>query len=122
MFRHEPVSTLLIEDRGTAAWSIPALLSHGQSAWVRLTQADDLQTGLSRFSTTSFDIVLLTVASASHALAAIDQVRAIRATCPVIIMGELDDAALATSVIERGAADYLVHGQCDGAGLARAIH
>ena len=57
MFRHEPVSTLLIEDRANSAWCIPALLSDAKMSWVRLTRAADLHQGLAAATeTTSFPI------------------------------------------------------------------
>src|SRR3954451_13522910 len=81
------------------------------------TLAEALRTNL-----TEIDCVLLDLdLPDAQGLSALHRLKTDRADLAVLVLTGLDDERRGTEAVSAGAQDYLVKGQIDGAGLARAV-
>ena len=69
-----------------------------------------------------FDAVLLDLSLPdSRGLATVEQAASLNPRLPIIVLTGLDDEGIATEAVRKGAQDYLIKGNVDGALLVRSI-
>ena len=66
-------------------------------------------------------VVITQVPPAAHGLTALHKLKTDRADLSVLVLTGFDDEVRGTQAVAAGAQDYLVKGQIDGQGLARAV-
>jgi two-component system sensor histidine kinase/response regulator len=122
-----PIKVLLVEDNPADAELIQHMLTQANrkgadAGSFDVECADHLSTALERLAAGGIDVVLLDLSLPdSQGLMAFIGVRTQAAHVPVIVLGGIDDEALAIEAVSQGAQDYLVKGHVDGFSLARAI-
>ena len=127
----DELCVLLIEDNpGDATLFEHHLSADGIDSFpsARVTQVEDLDSGIEELAIDNYDIVLLDLGLLeSTGLATLDRYneavddRDDLSSVPVIVLTGLKDEAAAVAAIERGAQDYLIKGDIDGNLLHRAI-
>ncbi|HET6547320.1 MAG TPA: SpoIIE family protein phosphatase [Solirubrobacter sp.] len=114
------IRILLVEDDDGDALLVEELLSFS-GAPVELVRAQTLA-GARREKLEAVDCVLLDLdLPDAHGLAALHRLKADRADLAVLVLTGLDDERRGVEAVGAGAQDYLVKGQIDGHGLARAV-
>ena len=107
----QPLQLLLIEDDPIDARAIHEALQKELDVPYQLTHADRLSVALNSLRQGPIDIVLLDLQLPdSQGLEAINKVRAVSATVPIVVLTASDDDGLAIQSLQRGAQDYLVKG------------
>jgi len=116
------IKVLLIEDNpGDARLIEEALAERGEGAF-RLRWVDDLAEGLDCLDDQPPDVVLLDLSlPGTDGLDTLASVLDRNADVPIIVLTVTSDESLAVEAVRRGAQDYLVKGQADGALLRRAV-
>lgn len=113
---------LLIEDEAETTHRITSMLEEGYGTVFKLTSANGLEAGLRCISDTTFDLVVIDLSLTDGAgLANIRRVQAQAPRLPIIVLGHLDDEAVAFEAVHEGAQDYLVKKQLNPQLLSRAI-
>jgi sigma-B regulation protein RsbU (phosphoserine phosphatase) len=113
---------LLVEDEVPFARTMRDMMDHTKGTAFEVIAADDIDAGLSRLAEGGFDVLLLDLTLPDGAgLANIERVRAQTARVPIIVLGPMDDEAVAIEAVHRGAQDYLVKSQLNPELLSRAI-
>ncbi len=111
---------LLVEDNpADARLMVEHLTEAGE---VEVQHVDRISAALKCLSEQKFDVVLLDLSLPDGS--GLDTVRRMCAAnpqMPVIVLTGLEDDALSLAAVHAGAQDYLVKGQVDGSGIARAI-
>jgi two-component system, cell cycle sensor histidine kinase and response regulator CckA len=118
----EALKVLLVEDNPADVILVREMLRDAGAAHWEITVAGRLAQALELLGTHSYDVALLDLGLPdSRGLAGLDQVAARFPHVPIVIMTGLGDEAMGIEAIRRGAGDYLVKGQADGALIVRAI-
>src|SRR6267154_1894479 len=113
---------LLIENDADSTRHIKDLLRQGRGAEFELTSVAELESGLARLADTRFDLVLMDLLLPDGGgLGNINRLQAEAPRVPVIVLGHLDDEAVALEAVHEGAQDYLVRSQLNPQFLSRAI-
>jgi diguanylate cyclase (GGDEF)-like protein len=123
---HErPIKVLLIEDNPGDVRLIKEHLADLGDVLIEIEWAAQLGKGLERLSQTADtepDLVLLDLALPdSHWQRTLDAVQQHAPLVPVIVLTGMEDEAMATLAVQRGAQDYLIKGEVDARTLERAI-
>jgi signal transduction histidine kinase len=112
---------LLIEDNEDDAHLIREMLSERQEVGIQLEWVDRLTTGLTRLAQNQTDLVLLDLSlSDSYGLETFETVHRSAPDIPIVALTGLDDEAMASQAVRKGAQDYLIKGRLDSYLLARA--
>ncbi|MCX7865743.1 MAG: SpoIIE family protein phosphatase [Limisphaera sp.] len=118
----QPLRILVIEHDPTTVGRLRPLLEQGWETPPEVVVVSSLAEGVRRLGTDRFDVVLLEFFLPEGAgLANLPFLRQAAPRVPVVVMGHVDDEALAVEVVHAGAQDYLVHGQLDARWLRRAL-
>src|SRR3954465_12546914 len=115
-----PIRILLVEDDDGDALLVEELLDIS-GALVEITRAATLADAL-RTNLAAIDCVLLDLdLPDAQGLSGLHRLKADRADLAVLVLTGLDDDRRGNEAVGAGAQDYLVKGQIDGQGLARAV-
>ena len=115
-----PIRILLVEDDDGDALLVEELLDIS-GAHVEITRAPTLADAL-RTDLQTIDCVLLDLdLPDAQGLSALHRLKTDRADLAVLVLTGLDDEQRGNEAVGAGAQDYLVKGQIDGQGLARAV-
>jgi serine phosphatase RsbU (regulator of sigma subunit) len=115
-----PIRILLVEDDDGDALLVEELLDIS-GALVEITRAATLADAL-RTNLAAIDCVLLDLdLPDAQGLSGLHRLKADRADLAVLVLTGLDDDQRGNEAVGAGAQDYLVKGQIDGQGLARAV-
>src|SRR3954453_15036289 len=115
-----PIRILLVEDDDGDALLVEELLALS-GARVEITRAATLAEAL-RIDLQTIDCVLLDLdLPDAQGLSALHRLKTDRADLAVLVLTGLDDDQRGNEAVGAGAQDYLVKGQIDGHGLARAV-
>jgi serine phosphatase RsbU (regulator of sigma subunit) len=115
-----PIRILLVEDDDGDALLVEELLAVS-GAHVEIVRAQTLAEAR-REDLDEVDCVLLDLdLPDAHGLAALHKLKADRADLSVLVLTGFDDERRGVDAVAAGAQDYLVKGQIDGQGLARAV-
>jgi len=115
-----PIRILLVEDDDGDALLVEELfaVSGAQIELVRaITLADARREQLDQIDCVLLDLDL----PDAHGLAALHKLKTDRAEMSVLVLTGFDDERRGVQAVAAGAQDYLVKGQIDGQGLARAV-
>jgi len=113
---------LLVEDDDGDALLLQRLLSGQRHGSFDIRGAGSLSAALQAAAQGGIDVVLLDLGLPdSRGLDTFLRLHEAAARAPILVLSGLDDEALATAAVQRGAQDYIVKGREDGASLARAI-
>ena len=115
-----PIRILLVEDDDGDALLVEELfaVSGAQIELVRaVTLADARREKLDQIDCVLLDLDL----PDAHGLAALHKLKTDRADMSVLVLTGFDDERRGVQAVAAGAQDYLVKGQIDGQGLARAV-
>lgn len=117
-----PIRVLLVEDDFGDADLLCELLELVPSMNFQVTQSRHLQEALEYLRQQHFDALLLDLSLPdSQGLATVSQIYTQAPNLPIVILSGLEDEAIATIAVQKGAQDYLVKGQVNSDLLARAI-
>ena len=117
-----PIRVLLVEDDFGDADLLCELLELVPSMNFQVTQSRRLQEALEYLRQQHFDALLLDLSLPdSQGLATVSQIYTQAPNLPIVILSGLEDEAIATIAVQKGAQDYLVKGQVNSDLLARAI-
>src|SRR3954447_16293498 len=115
-----PIRILLVEDDDGDALLVEEVLDIS-GALVEITRAATLADAL-RTNLAAIDCVLLDLdLPDAQGLSGLHRLKADRADLAVLVLTGLDDDQRGNEAVGAGAQDYLVKGQIDGQGLARAV-
>jgi serine phosphatase RsbU (regulator of sigma subunit) len=115
-----PIRILLVEDDDGDALLVEELFAVS-GAHVELVREQTLA-GARRVPLDEIDCILLDLdLPDAHGLTALHKLKADRADLSVLVLTGFDDEVRGTQAVASGAQDYLVKGQIDGQGLARAV-
>lgn len=116
------LNILLIEDEPAFAAQVKAMLDQASGGEFEMVVAENFNIGLARLSETGFDLLLIDLSLPDGAgLANIEGVQAVDQRVPVIVLGHIEDEAVALEAVHQGAQDYLVKSQLNSQLLGRAI-
>jgi len=119
---HEPIRILLVEDSTPYARALQDFLSSAASEGVEVVHAETMAMARPHMLDDRFDAVLLDLTLPdSRGLATVEQVTSLNPSLPIIVLTGLDDEGIATEAVRKGAQDYLIKGNVDGALLVRSI-
>jgi MinD-like ATPase involved in chromosome partitioning or flagellar assembly/CheY-like chemotaxis protein len=115
-------SVLLIEDSPDSAMLVKHFLGASKLAQFGVMTASSLQAAREILGRERFDAILLDLnLPDSRGLETFARVRESARGAAIVILTGVEDEAVATTAIGRGAADYLIKGEVGGEGLARRI-
>src|SRR4051794_19519510 len=115
-----PIRILLVEDDDGDALLVEELLDIS-GALVEITRAATLADAL-RTNLAAIDCVLLDLdLPDAQGLSGLHRLKSDRSDLAVLVLTGLDDERRGNEAVGAGAQDYLVKGQIDGQGLARAV-
>jgi len=118
----QPIQVLLVEDNPTDVLLLQEVLETATSAQFKLTPEERLAEGLKRLGEGRFDVLLLDLGLPdSQGLETFVRAHEAAPGVPIVVLTGLADETLAVRAVQAGAQDYLIKGQIDDAGLARAI-
>jgi diguanylate cyclase (GGDEF)-like protein len=113
---------LLVEDNPGDARLMVELLNEAEAGEIELHQVVRISAALKLLSERKFDLVLLDLSLPDgNGLDTVLRMCAAIPHMPVIVLTGLEDDAFALAAVQAGAQDYLVKGQVNGSGIARAI-
>lgn len=113
---------LLVEDNPADVRLVREMLAEAGRGDVVLVSVDRLSDGLQRLGREHFDAVLLDLSLPdSQGLEAVVALHAQAVGVPLVVLTGLDDEAIATRALRRGAQDYLVKGRFGVDRLMRAV-
>jgi diguanylate cyclase (GGDEF)-like protein/PAS domain S-box-containing protein len=117
-----PPKILLIQNDPDGANSICGALSSSSGGSFEVEWVRQLSEGLERLMKQGIDAILLELSLAgSKGLEAFDKLHALAPDVPILILGGIDNEALAKEAVTRGAQDYLLPGHLDDYSLSRAV-
>lgn len=112
---------LLVEDNPGDAFLVEELLGEIGEEFV-LEHAASLSDALGRLATPGFEAALLDLSLPdATGLEGLRTLSRMAPELPIVVMTGLADEGTARAAVREGAQDYLVKGQADGPGLARAV-
>lgn len=119
----DPVDVLIIEDNPADVLLIKdALTVSPVGIEFDIEFASRLAEGLERLTRDKFDIILLNLSLPdSCGLKTLFALQAQEPHLPIVVLSELEDETLGIQALRRGAQDYLIKSQINGALLGRAI-
>jgi signal transduction histidine kinase len=116
------IRTLLIEDNPADVVLIRAMLHDAASVRFELRCTDRLAAGLSEIARETPDVILLDLSLPdSQGIETFARVYGEAPQVPILALTGLADEAMAAAAVGQGAQDYLVKGDVDPQGLARAV-
>ncbi|HEX6068320.1 MAG TPA: response regulator, partial [Longimicrobiaceae bacterium] len=116
-----PIRILLVEDNPGDARLLREQLREA-SLHFDLTHVDRLSEARESVARDGADIVLLDLSLPDgHGLETVRSMLEAAPEVPIIVLTGLDDETTAVQAVQAGAQDFLVKGQVEGGGLARAI-
>lgn len=119
----EPLRVLLIEHEDASARVIGGLLESVRESISQLVVTQTLETGVTQLASGTFDVVLLEFFLPDGAgLSNIHLLKAAAPHLPIIVVGAVDDEAIAVEAVHAGAQDYLVKSQLNSRWLVRSMH
>jgi len=115
-------TVLLIEDNALDAMLFEHYLRDHAPNEYRIEHFDRLASGLRRMMKGDIDIVMVDLCLPdSMGVESLDEIKAVSATTPVVVLTELVDEATATRAVQLGAQDYLLKSEVDGSLIARCL-
>lgn len=118
----ETVRILLIEDDEMDAILVSRLLESVPNPVFEVDHVERLDDGLQRLGSVDYDIAILDMnLPDGDGLESFDQIRALDARIPVVVLTGSDDEELGLEAIESGAQDFMAKGHITGQLLFRAI-
>jgi len=113
---------LLVENEPEFAGTIQAMLNEAAGGVYKVTVAENFAAGLARLSESGFDLMLIDLSVPDGGgLANLEGVKAVDQRVPVIVLGHVEDEAVALEAVHGGAQDYLLKSQLNSQLLSRAI-
>src|ERR1700757_3502789 len=104
-----PLKILLIDGQPGFAGQLRDMLGQAKGATFELTFFHEFKEGLAWLAAGGVDVVLIDLALPDGAgLANVERAQAESIRVPIIVLGNVDDEALAISAVHAGAQDYLV--------------
>ncbi len=120
--QQEQFRVLLIEHDASLAGAISSMLEQAPDMVREVAIVPTLDGGLARLRDAAFDAVLLEFFLPDGAgLANIPVLRATAPRVPIVVIGSVDDEALAIEAVQAGAQDYLVKNQLGTRWVLRAL-
>ncbi len=118
----ETIRILMVEDSTPYALALQEYLVRAAEDRVEVTRAETMAAARPHILEGRFDAVLLDLSLPdSRGLATVEQATSLNPRLPIIVLTGLDDEGTATEAVRKGAQDYLVKGNVDGALLVRSI-
>lgn len=116
------IRVLLVEDNPTDVLLLREALAEVRLADFELSYVSQLADARDYLNQTAVDVILLDLGLPdSQGLETLLKLRQQTARTPIVVLTGLADEELGLKALQAGAQDYLVKGQVDGWGLARAI-
>ncbi len=116
------IKLLLVEDNPTDAQLARDLLAEWSADQFELVHVNTLSEALRRLSRERFEAVLLDLSLPdTKGLDTVTQMLETSPGVPIVVLSGWDDEAVGLQAVRKGAQDFLVKGQCNGAILARAV-
>lgn len=113
---------LLVEDNADDAEILAASLRRHRAVRVEIVHVRQLREAVARLATETFDVVLLDLnLPDGQGLACVDAIQAANERAPIVVLSGQDNEEFAVSILNRGAQDYLVKWEGQGAGILRSI-
>jgi len=113
---------LLLEDNRGDIELLEALLGQETYFKKKIEICDNLLDGVYKLCTQPFDIVLLDLnLTDSRGEETFDRVYALSQQVPIVVFTGLDDHEFGLKLVKKGAQDFLIKGQLDGASMVRTI-
>src|SRR3954454_12173976 len=113
---------LLIEDEADFTRGLQAMLGQTRGITFELAACNQFEHGLTALAEGGFDVVLMDISLPDGAgMANIKRAQDQAPSVPIIVLGEVDDEAVALAAVHEGAQDYLVKDQLNPQLLGRAI-
>jgi diguanylate cyclase (GGDEF)-like protein len=121
--KKKKIHILLVEDNpGDARLMVELITDFGEGEY-KVQHADRVSSAQKYLCDQRFDVVLLDLSLPDErGIGIVDRICSACLHVPVIVFTDQEDDELALTAVQAGAQDYLVKGQVDGAGIARAIH
>ena len=117
-----PITALLIEDDLNYTRLLQKIFEI-DAPEVDLVHADRLSTGLERLAEGGINITLLDLSLPdSDGIHTFDKAHAIAQEIPIVVLSGLAEETLALELVSKGAQDYLIKSQVNGALLVRSLH
>ena len=118
----QTIRMLLVEDNPTDVLLLEEVLAQVSSVQFEWRHRERLAEALDSLSQETFEVCLLDLSLPdSHGLETLVKVREQAPGLPIVVLTGLDDEAFGLSTLQAGAQDYLIKGQVESDGLARAI-
>ena len=118
----KPLRILLIEDEAEFTGQVKEMLEQAKGEVFELVAFDNFEAGLAGLAAGGVDLALIDLSLPDGAgLANIERAHAEALRVPVIVLGQVDDEAVAIASVHVGAQDYLVKNQLNPQLLGRAI-
>jgi PAS domain S-box-containing protein len=118
----ESLNVLLIEHDAALAGAISSMLEQSPGTVGKVTIVPSLEASLTHLKESLFDAILLEFFLPDGAgLANIPMLRAAAPRVPIVVLGTVDDEAVAIEAVHAGAQDYLVKNQLSSRWLLRAL-
>jgi DNA-binding NtrC family response regulator len=116
------IKVLLIEDNPGDVALLRMLLSRAKGVSIEVEHSDKLSSALAFLAGEKVDVILSDLGLPdSHDINTFVSLHALYPDIPVIVLTGLDDEALATEAVRKGAQDYLVKGKVDSGLLVKTI-
>ncbi len=116
------LKVLLIDDEADFARHVGEILAQSRGGTFELFTCDQLERGLSVLSEGHMDVLLMDLSLPDGAgMANIKRAQDQAPRVPVLVLGHLEDEAIAIEAVHEGAQDYLVKSQLNPQLLTRAI-
>jgi diguanylate cyclase (GGDEF)-like protein len=119
---HAPIRILMVEDSTPYALALQEYLARSAAERVEVVHVETMVEARPHMLEGRFDAVLLDLSLPdSRGLATVEEAASLNPRLPIIVLTGLDDEAMATEAVRKGAQDYLIKGNVDGALLVRSI-
>src|SRR5579872_742726 len=113
---------LLIEDEPDFVRNVRGMLEQAKGVAFELVYASQLEAGLSHLADGGIDLILIDLSLPDGAgLSNVKRAQAVAPRVPIIVLGHLEDEAVAIEAVHEGAQDYLLKSQLNPQLLGRAI-
>lgn len=118
----KPIRVLLIEDSDIDATFVTRLLTSNPELKFVVDRGATLAEALNLLRTSDYDVAMLDLSLPDAiGLESFDQVRALDARLPIVVLTGLNDEEVALCAIESGAQDFMAKGHVTGQMLFRAV-